>query len=81
MQELAEQLGDDMGKFEATLNQNNHRVKMMAMSCEEMMKDTSPDFTADYWEEKNIIQSSQGIIGREKVRLVELRAIYDTIDG
>jgi hypothetical protein len=70
-----------MQNYENLLTQNSDLVKMMLLSCEEMQKDSLPDFTADYWEEKNHIQQCVDILNQEKQNMVDFKDMYDDRDN
>lgn len=69
MQELASQLGDQMQNFEESIESNSEVAKKILLSCEEMKKDSLPDYTADYWEERHSIDSNIDLLQSEIVKL------------
>lgn len=49
-----------MSGIENSISKYPDAVKNFIKSCEEMLKDSGPDKTADYFEEKTIIQTALG---------------------
>jgi hypothetical protein len=80
MQSLAENLGEDMQTFEESIDEYLNKCKMILLSCQEMKKDSEPDYTADYWEERNQIERAMKSLNKEKESLLKFRAIFEEKD-
>ena len=81
LQELAEFLGEEMQNFEEIEGQIPETLIWMIKSCEEMLKDSQPDNTADYWEEKDKIAKWLDDLKKAQKALNELQPVYESKDA
>lgn len=80
MQDLATQLGDLMQNFEDNVETNSELAHKLLLSCEEMFKDSQPDYTADYWEERHQINTSIDTVKQQINKLNKFRQVFNEKD-
>lgn len=53
---LRSELEEDLNLFKQSLDQTPEMIKLMLDSLKEMKKDSEPDKSADYWEDRSRIE-------------------------
>ena len=71
------ELEEDLKLFKQSVDQTPEMIKLLLESLKEMKKDSEPDKSADYWEDRSRIEDHMQALKRYKTDLDSILKLYN----